>query len=298
MTKIEKCTVSNFYPRPPRGGRRAAAASRARPADFYPRPPRGGRRRPSPVTSAALTFLSTPSARRATSPLPVVGQGRRISIHALREEGDAFPSPLPQRRKEFLSTPSARRATRLCRCITSPAGYFYPRPPRGGRPVTLTGIPGVVKFLSTPSARRATSEIYGEERAYQFLSTPSARRATADVPWCIPSTSHFYPRPPRGGRRADSGSGKIGKRISIHALREEGDRPYRHHLQQCCKISIHALREEGDLIQHGQNLAQLVISIHTLREEGDTKSGDTWDLIALFLSTPSARRATVKQSTK
>ena len=248
MTKIEKCTVSNFYPRPPRGGRRAAAASRARPADFYPRPPRGGRRRPSPVTSAALTFLSTPSARRATSPLPVVGQGRRISIHALREEGDAFPSPLPQRRKEFLSTPSARRATRLCRCITSPAGYFYPRPPRGGRPVTLTGIPGVVKFLSTPSARRATSEIYGEERAYQFLSTPSARRATADVPWCIPSTSHFYPRPPRGGRRADSGSGKIGKRISIHALREEGDRPYRHHLQQCCKISIHALREEGDML--------------------------------------------------
>ena len=112
--------------------------------------------------------------------------------------------------------------------------------------MTLTGIPGVVKFLSTPSARRATSEIYGEERAYQFLSTPSARRATADVPWCIPSTSHFYPRPPRGGRRADSGSGKIGKRISIHALREEGDRPYRHHLQQCCKISIHALREEGD----------------------------------------------------
>ena len=203
MTKIEKCTVSNFYPRPPRGGRRAAAASRARPADFYPRPPRGGRRRPSPVTSAALTFLSTPSARRATSPLPVVGQGRRISIHALREEGDAFPSPLPQRRKEF---------------------------------------------LSTPSARRATSEIYGEERAYQFLSTPSARRATADVPWCIPSTSHFYPRPPRGGRRADSGSGKIGKRISIHALREEGDRPYRHHLQQCCKISIHALREEGDML--------------------------------------------------
>ena len=181
MTKIEKCTVSNFYPRPPRGGRRAAAASRARPADFYPRPPRGGRRRPSPVTSAALTFLSTPSARRATSPLPVVGQGRRISIHALREEGDAFPSPLPQRRKEFLSTPSARRATRLCRCITSPAGYFYPRPPRGGR-------------------------------------------------------------------RADSGSGKIGKRISIHALREEGDRPYRHHLQQCCKISIHALREEGDML--------------------------------------------------
>ena len=162
---------------------------------------------------------------------------------------------------------------------------------KAGDTVTLTGIPGVVKFLSTPSARRATSEIYGEERAYQFLSTPSARRATADVPWCIPSTSHFYPRPPRGGRRADSGSGKIGKRISIHALREEGDRPYRHHLQQCCKISIHALREEGDqstprrgagsqnfyprpprggrLRHYFFSRKAADISIHALREEGD-----------------------------
>ena len=194
--------------------------------NFYPRPPRGGRRFSKPAAAAK----------------------KGISIHALREEGDPSLSMYNVSGRVFLSTPSARRATRLCRCITSPAGYFYPRPPRGGRPVTLTGIPGVVKFLSTPSARRATSEIYGEERAYQFLSTPSARRATADVPWCIPSTSHFYPRPPRGGRRADSGSGKIGKRISIHALREEGDRPYRHHLQQCCKISIHALREEGDML--------------------------------------------------
>ena len=35
----------------------------------------------------------------------------RISIHALREEGDSRPP--------------------WCRCS---AAYFYPRPPRGGRP--------------------------------------------------------------------------------------------------------------------------------------------------------------------
>ncbi len=33
-------------------------------------------------------FLSTPSARRATAVLVLVGFVHRISIHALREEGD------------------------------------------------------------------------------------------------------------------------------------------------------------------------------------------------------------------
>ena len=56
--------------------------------DFYPRPPRGGRRaRWNPLVLIPV-FLSTPSARRATA-IDVSGQiGRQISIHALREEGD------------------------------------------------------------------------------------------------------------------------------------------------------------------------------------------------------------------
>ena len=36
--------ISNFYPRPPRGGRRRAGILEGLHADFYPRPPRGGRR--------------------------------------------------------------------------------------------------------------------------------------------------------------------------------------------------------------------------------------------------------------
>ena len=35
----------------------------------------------------------------------------------------------------------------------------------------------------------------------KFLSTPSARRATNHVKQLKPSKTHFYPRPPRGGRR-------------------------------------------------------------------------------------------------
>mgnify|MGYP007006849365 CR=1 FL=1 len=79
-----------FYPRPPRGGRLAGAEIPAtRSKHFYPRPPRGGRRETSYTTE----------------------RGRKISIHALREEGDiplnfAVLMPLI-----FLSTPSARRAT-------------------------------------------------------------------------------------------------------------------------------------------------------------------------------------------
>ena len=56
----------DFYPRPPQGGRRRPWRESAQDADFYPRPPQGGRR---------ACFL----------PLP---QTTRISIHALRKEGD------------------------------------------------------------------------------------------------------------------------------------------------------------------------------------------------------------------
>ena len=80
-------------------------------SDFYPRPPRGGRRKPRRTSNPEKRFLSTPSARRATSRKPGLGDKWFISIHALREEGD---------RLRRLGLPEDRN--------------FYPRPPRGGRP--------------------------------------------------------------------------------------------------------------------------------------------------------------------
>ena len=58
-----------------------------------------------------------------------------------------------------------------------------------------------------------------------FLSTPSARRATSLSMFRCPTASDFYPRPPRGGRRLARRKESDEKLISIHALREEGDKP-------------------------------------------------------------------------
>ena len=55
---------------------------------FYPRPPRGGRQPIEEVPADGEEFLSTPSARRATRYLTLKSNRLRISIHALREEGD------------------------------------------------------------------------------------------------------------------------------------------------------------------------------------------------------------------
>ena len=101
--------------------------------DFYPRPPRGGRH--AGVGSVVFhVSISIHALREEGDRLPTRGHLHRgISIHALREEGD---------RKYFR--------------IRSVSTYFYPRPPRGGRPLPERERVGSMTFLSTPSARRAT----------------------------------------------------------------------------------------------------------------------------------------------
>ena len=83
----------------------------------------------------AVIFLSTPSARRATEAFAQNCVPALISIHALREEGDLHRSGSGMVRTKFLSTPSARRATTLHLLRERVNRDFYPRPPRGGRPV-------------------------------------------------------------------------------------------------------------------------------------------------------------------
>ena len=191
--------------------------------DFYPRPLRGGRPQDFGYRNHTEVFLSTPSARRATT----APGGRRhwwsISIHALCEEGD-----VKKHRSQHCHNIISIHA--LCEegdCQSTPASHrpsdFYPRPLRGGRRGNAKIMPQGKKFLSTPSARRATQRRRAARRARQisihalceegdssrslvcsmllsFLSTPSARRATLH-------------------RSARSG----GQPISIHALCEEGN---------------------------------------------------------------------------
>ncbi len=59
-------------------------------------------------------------------------------------------------------------------------------------------------------------------------------------------------------------------------------------------ISIHALREEGDFAERHKDYYTVSISIHALREEGDDLLPHEPFRQRLFLSTPSARRATLE----
>ena len=228
--------------------RRATSASAGRKcpgSDFYPRPPRGGRHflwRPRckavPISIHALreegdsclcrlvwrleisihalreegdgTFAGLLTCPRYFYPRPPRG-GRRgnfrrwptdlqISIHALREEGDNV-SELPAGAIEvFLSTPSARRATAQYAASHGQRGISIHALREEGDASASSTSTAPQRFLSTPSARRATEETNTVVWMNGFLSTPSARRATsAGRSWCPPH-SYFYPRPPRGGR--------------------------------------------------------------------------------------------------
>ena len=213
-------------------------------------------------------FLSTPSARRATHQTGGRLCSKSISIHALREEGD--------------------------------------RP--SGLPLLLS-----VRFLSTPSARRATKSGFCQVRKTEFLSTPSARRATFSSAVSREQWTNFYPRPPRGGRQTAVHCLPLESSISIHALREEGDpasvgfavavsrflstpsarratfHAEPHPVEKL--ISIHALREEGDLLREVCILPSSYFYPRPPRG-GRLRMLLNSALISLFLSTPSARRAT------
>ena len=101
MAVICACAALNFYPRPPRGGRPSSSRWRATSRHFYPRPPRGGRRQKCAEVNRSIGFLSTPSARRATGARSQCVRHDRISIHALREEGDHRKTPKGSHRKEI-----------------------------------------------------------------------------------------------------------------------------------------------------------------------------------------------------
>ena len=101
-------------------------------SDFYPRPPRGGRQLDEFIRECKAKFLPTPSARRATIPASDTPYYKPISTHALREEGDGRQQEKVHYLK-FLPTPSARRATDLTLSPPIYSPHFYPRPPRGGR---------------------------------------------------------------------------------------------------------------------------------------------------------------------
>ena len=215
-----------------------------------------------------------------------------ISIHALREEGDGPAHSSNTLPVQFLSTPSARRATPAGWTQPQADGDFYPRPPRGGRPLAVW-IAERKEHISIHALREE-----GDKTALHRGD----------------NSSNFYPRPPRGGRPPDPGKIFPQTRISIHALREEGDardpqagqrgqnfypRPPRGgrrygtpglYPRNGFLSTPSARRATRNLISVCKDCH---ISIHALREEGDSCTPRGRYELSGFLSTPSARRATM-----
>ena len=81
----------------------------------------------------------------------------------------------------------------------------------------------------------------------------------------------FYPRPPRGGRPTSTTAKSM--RWNFYPRPPRGGRP-----PPGCVLRVR---------DH--------ISIHALREEGDHRTFDRFQVTPEFLSTPSARRATIAQ---
>ena len=123
-----------------------------------------------------------------------------ISIHALREEGDYFAIHSPGEVEQFLSTPSARRATVVPCMILTAKGHFYPRPPRGGRHFCSGSCLGLDYFYPRPprGGRLLPKRQSLKSRAISI----HALREEGDGPWLQRqgAPGNFYPRPPRGGR--------------------------------------------------------------------------------------------------
>ena len=128
------------------------------------------------------------------------------------------------------------------------------------------------RFLSTPSARRATlggvcfflcAVISIHALCEEGDSTPARRRS-----WLI----YFYPRPLRGGRPSPS-------RLTPSS----------------CYFYPRPLRGGRPDAGPARLIDLLGISIHALCEEGDVSAPFIKHSHKIFLSTPSARRATGEQ---
>ena len=146
---------------------------------FYPRPPRGGRQALLPNEVDILIFLSTPSARRATGGLAFAAINDKISIHALREEGD-IQFFFDRTKAAFISIHALREE-----------GDLHPR-----------CNPGGWSAISIHALREEGDANVAKQRVDLFISIHALREEGDGLLLSsIRKPRNFYPRPPRGGRQ-------------------------------------------------------------------------------------------------
>ena len=241
--------------------------------NFYPRPPRGGRH----VKSIVFTICFI------------------ISIHALREEGD-----------------------RIVATATMPSTYFYPRPPRGGR---RTGIAHPARrFSISIHALREEGDGKDSQVLVALAISIHALREEGDEPppelgagftdisihalreegdtstaTRARASCHFYPRPPRGGRPFFALHPMDSTNISIHALREEGDSAKV--LSRLWPNNFYPRPPRGGRLISSTATSSTRLHFYPRPPRGGRHSAEkNQKANRIFLSTPSARRATAKKS--
>ena len=240
---------------------------------FYPRPPRGGR---------PCTIL-------------IRDRAEWISIHALREEGDARCCRARSFLAGFLSTPSARRATctsgrsypdsaisihalreegdncsSLAAAMTGRISIHALR--EEGDPV---GVAAVRQQIISIHALREEGDRWLYRMFHRYLISIHALREEGDMAvraGCCCST-YFYPRPPRGGRLQRARQRPARFFISIHALREEGDSFTTRRSAWSTNFYPRPPRGGRPRLRVLDPFV-LEISIHALREEGDDDPAD------------------------
>ena len=167
-----------------------------------------------------------------------------ISIHALREEGDLRYAVLGLFGP--ISTPALREEGDRCSWTRRPGShYFYPRPPRGGRPIQRLVLRP--RHISTHALREEGDlSVSGAKVAKQTISTHALREEGDLVILAISSDSF----------------------ISTHALREEGDH-WQSWLYRFRYLFLPTPSARRATVIRLKSFPVFLISTHALREEGD-----------------------------
>ena len=148
--------------------------------------------------------------------------------------------------------------------------------------------------ISTHALREEGDDIPPAQQMYPGISTHALREeGDCPVPAANSPAYHFYPRPPRGGRRQRTLDADAQIGISTHALREEGDQKSQHPDHRT-PISTHALREEGDCSWRMRSPPGSNFYPRPPRG-GQRHRCLSQEPPGRFLPTPSARRATPRQ---
>ena len=125
----------------------------------------------------------------------------KISIHALREEGDSAGA-----------------------CIRPHLQHFYPRPPRGGRPGQHSGVE--CNHHISIHALREEGDIQQQLMRVSHTISIHALREEGDAKYFLGQSQQaqdFYPRPPRGGRPHRSQK-QVGQRCNFYPRPPRGGR--------------------------------------------------------------------------